>query len=176
MESRPCSSANTASLRSQIHLTGRPSRRAAKSTRRCSGYCQPLMPKAPPISAATTLILCVGTLKTRSASMSRTRWGYWTSAYSVKRSSRGSWTARAPLDHMRGARESGIGRGFVADGEDMRDVVGAFVPDRRAPRAHRLVRRGHRRERVILDLDLLCRILGLRQALGNHHRDGIADI
>ena len=45
-----------ASLRSQVHLMGRPILRAAQGIKRCSGYCQPLVPKPPPTSCAMTRI------------------------------------------------------------------------------------------------------------------------
>jgi len=83
MQSRPCSSASGASLRSQVHFTGRPSLRASHSTWRCSTWDQPLAPNAPPTSPDTTRTASLGTLRMRSASRSRTRCGYCTSRCSV---------------------------------------------------------------------------------------------
>ena len=43
-------------------------------------------------------------------------------------------------------------------------------------RALRRGRIGHRRQDLVVDLDLLGGVLGLRQRLGDDHRDGIADM
>ena len=56
-----------------------------------------------------------------------------------------------------------------------RDVSGCFVMQERRPRCDRLTRAHHRRQRIDLDLDRLGCVLRLKQRLGNHECDGIAD-
>ena len=77
---------------------------------------------------------------------------------------------------MRGLREGGLGRRSVAGLQHMRDVVGAFFPNRRAACISRGGGRGHRGQRRVVDRDQLRRVLRLGQALGDDQRNGIADI
>ncbi len=93
------------------------------------------------------------------------------------------------------ARLHGIGNQAVVDDVEPRDVLGRFdrCIDRlgitKVPLIYRVLRRGlvnrgralrlgridHRRQHFVINLNLLGRVLALRQRLGNHHRDLIAN-
>src|SRR5438132_895911 len=87
-----------------------------------------------------------------------------------------------PGDHVAAAddavrlREHPVGRGLVAGLEDVADVVGALVPDRRRPGPCGLRRGRHRGEGLVVDLDEIGRVLGLCARLGDDERDRIADV
>ncbi len=74
--SRPWVSETKDSVRSPIHLTGRPTRRAAQATRACSRYGKIFMPKPPPTSGDTTRIADASTPRIWQ-STSRTPCGPW---------------------------------------------------------------------------------------------------
>ena len=59
--------------------------------------------------------------------------------------------------------EGGVGRVLVAEGEREGDVAGVVVPDPRRARFHRVLDRGHRRQRLVVDLDQLGGVLRLRR-------------
>ena len=77
---------------------------------------------------------------------------------------------------MGGLRKGRIGSGPIAVLHGVGDVVRVLVPHSRRIRPGRLGRRGHRRQRFIVDRNQLGRILRLHQGFGDHHRYGIADV
>ena len=94
------------------------------------------------------------------------------------------------------ARLHGVGNQAIVDDVEPRDVLRAFdrrihrlgvaempliyrVPGRGLVDRRRALRLGHvdhRRQHLIVDLDLLGRVFALRGRFGDHHRDRIADI
>ena len=78
------------------------------------------------------------------------------------------------LGDVLGRLDRRVGRLGVAEMPLVDRVLRRDLVDRR--RALRLGRIGHRRQHLVVDLDLLGGVLGLRQRLGHHHRDRIADI
>ena len=80
------------------------------------------------------------------------------------------------LGDMRGRLERRVGLALVAQLPLIDGVLGRDLVDLRSARRLRLRRIGHRRQHFVIDLDLLGGVLGLRQGLGNHHGDGIADV
>ena len=81
----------------------------------------------------------------------------------------------AALDDMRRLGKGGVGRSPVAGLEQVRDVVGAFVPDRNFPFGS-LRRIGHRGQNFVIDIDQLGGVARLRGGLGDDERDRLADI
>ena len=82
----------------------------------------------------------------------------------------------AAFHNMGGAGEGRLGRRAVAAFGGVGDVVGVFVPQ-----ARRIGFRGfgnvrHRRQRFVIHHDQFGGVLRLRQRLGDHHRDRVADI
>ena len=57
-----------------------------------------------------------------------------------------------------------------------REVVGRFRPDLRRARFERVARVGHRRERLVLDMDEFGGVLRHHRALGDDHGHGLADM
>ena len=82
----------------------------------------------------------------------------------------------APLDDPGGALDRLVGGGLVAALDEVGNVVGAVVPHRGRAGLHRVGGRGHRGQRLVVDIDQLGRVLGLGQRVGDHHRHRIADI
>ena len=74
-----------------------------------------------------------------------------------------------------GAGEGGIGLRLVADLAIDRDIVAAVVPHRSRARLHRIGGAHDRRQRLVIDLDQLGRVLRLIERLGDHHRHRLAD-
>ena len=82
----------------------------------------------------------------------------------------------AAADHMCRLGEGLVGGLGIARLEHVRDVVGAFVPDRGRTRRDGLCRVGHRGQRLVVDLEALGRILGLPNRFGDHQRHRVADV
>ncbi len=82
----------------------------------------------------------------------------------------------AALHNVRGARERRLGCRPVAAFGGVGDVVGVFIPQTRRVgfRCCRNVR--HRGQGFVLHQHQFGGVLRLRQGLGDHHRDGVADI
>ncbi len=80
------------------------------------------------------------------------------------------------LDHVRGAGEGGFDRGFVAGFIEIGLVLGAVVVELRRARFERLARRHHRGPHRIVDRDVLGRVAGTVERVGNHHAHRIADV
>ena len=72
--------------------------------------------------------------------------------------------------------ERRFGRLLVAEMPLVDRVVRRDVMDQRRALRLRLRRIGDRGQHLVIDLDLLARVLRLRQRLGDHHRDGVADV
>ena len=72
--------------------------------------------------------------------------------------------------------EGRLGRRAVAGLEDVADVVGTLVPHRRGAGLGGLRGRGHRRQRLVVDLDEVGRVLGLGAGLGDDERDRVAHV
>ena len=81
----------------------------------------------------------------------------------------------APLDHARRRSEGCLGGDGVACLVEVRDVVGALVPDRGPAGGGRRGGR-HRGQRRVVDHQALGGVLGLSQRLGHDHGDGIAHV
>ena len=82
----------------------------------------------------------------------------------------------APAHDARRARKGGVGRRPVAHLEHVRHVVRALVPYRCCARPRGVRRRRDRRQRLVVDRDLLRGVLGLRERFGDHECDRIADV
>ena len=76
---------------------------------------------------------------------------------------------------MVGAREGGVGRGLVADQFDEADIVGRVVPHLDRAGLGRRFGRGHRRQRLELELDEFGGIERLRHGFGDDEGDAVAD-
>jgi hypothetical protein len=81
----------------------------------------------------------------------------------------------AAPDHPVGPGAGEVRGHAVARLEDVRDIVRALVPDRRAA-GPGVRRRGHRRQRLVIDQDQLGRVPGLGRRLGDHEGDRIAHV
>ena len=75
--SRPCASAVKCSVRSLVHLTGRPSRSAASAQSGYSRKVKILVPKPPPTSGVITRMRAGSTPSTNLAIVSRMAWTPW---------------------------------------------------------------------------------------------------
>ncbi len=79
------------------------------------------------------------------------------------------------LGDVLGVGESGLGRLGVAEVPLVDRVVGDVGMDLRRALGLRLGRIDDRGQHLVVDLDLLGRVLALPDRLGDHHGDGIAD-
>ena len=75
---------------------------------------------------------------------------------------------------MRGARKRRVGCRRVADLGVERDVVGHVIPETRRGRFDCLRGKRHRRQRFPRNVDQLGGVLGGRERVGHHHRNGFA--
>jgi hypothetical protein len=75
-----------------------------------------------------------------------------------------------------GAGEGGFGLRLVAPFIGVGDVIWVLFPNARGIELRRVSRRSDRRQRLVVDLDQLRRVLRLRQSIGDDHRDRIADV
>ena len=80
------------------------------------------------------------------------------------------------LGDVLGARERRLGRLLVAEMPLVDRVVRRDVMDQRRALRLRLRRIGDRGQHLVIDVDLLARVLRLRQGLGDHDRDRVADV
>ena len=81
--SRPCASVRKDSLRSAVHLIGRPTRLLAHTSAVSSGYRKIFEPKPPPTSGAITRTFDSGSPSTKALIKSRSTCGVWLATYSV---------------------------------------------------------------------------------------------
>ena len=81
--SRPCASARNDSLRSAVHLIGRPTRLLAHTSAVSSAYWGIFEPKPPPTSGAITRTFDSGRPSTNAHINNRSRCGFWLERYSV---------------------------------------------------------------------------------------------
>ena len=83
----------------------------------------------------------------------------------------------AQLDHVLGLGEGRVGRVLVAEHQAERDIaVRVVVPDLGRAVLGGVLEIDHRRQRLVLDLDQLGGVARLRQRLGDHERDPVADV
>jgi hypothetical protein len=75
--SRPCASVRNDSLRSAVHLIGRPTRLLAQTSATSSGYRKIFEPKPPPTSGAITRTFDSGRPSTKAHIRSRSTCGFW---------------------------------------------------------------------------------------------------
>ena len=87
-------------MRSAVHLTGRPSRRAATRSSGYSGYTPPRAPKPPPVSGTTTRRRS-GSIPIMWTSTARMPWADWHPTRSVQRDAAGSYSATADRGSMK---------------------------------------------------------------------------
>ena len=190
LSSRACPETVRFSLRSSIHLTGRPSARDAAATATSSRVVPIFKPNEPPISPART--------RTWSGVDAETRGhAHPGNVHALGRRVHGqdarvgvvTGHAAAPLHrHVLVAVHVEVKLGDpVGRGEDAVDVaelaalmraedVGAeILEDRRAAGVEGGRRGGDRRQVLVVDLDQLAGVLGQVAALGDHHRHRVAD-
>ena len=81
--SRPCASVTNDSLRSAVHLIGRPTRLLAHTSAVSSAYRKIFEPNPPPTSGAMTRSFDSGSPSTNAPMSSRSTCGFWFATYSV---------------------------------------------------------------------------------------------
>jgi hypothetical protein len=80
------------------------------------------------------------------------------------------------LGDVLGALERGCGRVVIAEMPVVDRVVGGGVVDQRRAFGRRLGRVDHGRQHLVVDSDLLGRVLGLRQRVGDDHSNRITNM
>ena len=147
-------------------------------------------PKPPPTSGAITRSLCSGAMPTNAAMTSRATCGFCDVFHSVKHVVAGIVIAdrRARLHRVRhqpvvddvelgdvvGGLERGFRRALLAEVPLVDRVVRRDVMDQRRASRLRLGGIGNSGQHLIIDLDVLGRVLGLVERLGDHHGDRVA--
>ncbi len=188
--SRACASDRKASVRVEIHFTGRPVSFEASSTSGISLKIGDFMPNEPPVSSVTMRILLsrmlhqlgevdAGRVRPLDGGVERVALvgGVVVADRAARLHGRGGDAVddELLLDDVVGLGEGGVGRRLVADQFDEADVVGRVVPHLDGARLGRVFGRGDRRQRLEVDGDQFGGVERLRHRLGDDEGDVIAD-